>query len=171
MKTMKLFRNLFIIFILLFIFVGFMSKAFIESTYTSISKSEIISDIPKIEIIEAKVTNVNGFMIAKITNNSQEMLDDKYIKLDFFSKNDNNIGTKYLKINNLNKNEAKEFKLDYKFDGVKKIKGEIVEDAPEMQNVSLLSELSSEERMGLTFASLIITYYMPVGFIFKLLPI
>ena len=101
MKTMKFFRNLLILFIFIFIFVNIVSRLLLQSTYNKISELEVISENPLIEIIEAKANKVGGMLIAKITNNTGEVIDNQYIKLDFLSKYGNNLGTKYLKVNNL----------------------------------------------------------------------
>lgn len=169
MKTMKLFKNLFILFIFIFVFVSYMSDAFIMSTYTLISKSEVISESPKIEILEARSTNINGFVIARITNNTGSKIDNQYIKLDFFSKYDNNLGTKYLKINNLEVNESQEFKLDYKYEGVTKIIGTVVEELPD-SSYEFSYQLTESDKLALFVGGLIVTYYMPARFLFKMFP-
>ncbi len=170
MNTMHQFKQYLICFILLFIFVGYMSKAFIASTYIPIRNIEITSESPKIEIMEAKSTNVNGFVVAKITNNTSSVIDNKYIKLDFFSKHDNILGSKYLKVSNLDIDDTAQFKLDYKFDGVKSIKGNVVDALPDGENINISLELTREEKLALTIGALIVTYYMPVGFLFDLFP-
>lgn len=168
MKTMKLFRNLFILFIFMFVFVSYMSHAFVMSTYTLISKAEVVSEYPKIEILEARSTNINGFVIARITNNTKSKIDNQYIKLDFFSKYDNNLGTKYLKINNLDVGESQEFKLDHKFEGVTKIVGTLVDELPESYTFSY--KLSDTDKLALFVGGLIVTYYMPARFLFGIFP-
>lgn len=168
MNTMKLFRNLFILFILLFIFVSYMSDAFIKSTYTLISKAEVLTESPKIEIIEARSTNINGFLRAKITNNTDKEIDNKYIKLDFFSKHDNNLGTKYLKIKDLSINETKEFRLEHNYQGVEKITAEIIDKVPETYKFNY--ELSNTDKLALFVGGLIVTYYMPARFLFGIFP-
>lgn len=168
MKTMKLFRNLFIIFVLLFLFVSYMSHAFVQSTYTLISKDETLLDSPKIEIIEARSTNINGYIKAKITNNTNSKIDNKYIKLDFFSKYGNNLGTKYLKINNLEIGSSKEFKLDHTYEGVDKITAIITDDVPDSYKFNY--ELSNTDKLALFVGGLIVTYYMPARFLFGLFP-
>lgn len=171
MKTMKLFKQLFICFILLYIFVSYMSNALIMSTYTLISQSETVSELPKLEIVEAKSTNVNGFVIGRITNNTNNVIDEKYIKLDFYSEHDNNIGTKYLKVENLDIEDSKEFKVKHRFWGVARIEGEILEELPKSQTANLLEELSDKDKFAIAVGGLIVTYYMPARFLFGLFPI
>ena len=171
MKTMKLFKQLFICFMLLFIFVSYMSNALIMSTYTLISQSEVVSESPKVEIVEAKSTNVNGFVIGKITNNTDSIIDGKYIKLDFYSEHDNNIGTKYLKVENLDIDDSKEFKVKHRFWGVTRVEGEILDEIPESQTAGLLEELSDRDKFAIAIGGLIVTYYMPARFLFGLFPI
>lgn len=168
MKTMTLFKNLFLLFIFMFVFVTYMSHALLMSTYTLISESEVINESPKIEILEARASSINGFVIAKITNNTEAKIDNEYIKLDFFSKYDNNLGTKYLKVSNLGIEESQEFKLDHTYEGVTKVVGTVVEELDPSYNVSY--QLSDTEKFALGVGTLIVTYYMPARFLFGLFP-
>lgn len=168
MKTMKLFRNLFIIFVLLFIFVSVMSEAFIKSTYTLIGENIVVSESPKIEILEARSTNVNGFVKAKITNNTDKDINNQYIKLDFFSKYDNNLGTKYLKVDNLKVGESKNFELEHKYEGAQRVTAEITDKIPETYTFNY--KLSDTDKLALFIGGLIVTYYMPARYLFGLFP-
>ena len=170
MARMKFFRNLLIFFIFIFIFVTYMSEQFIRSTYDSISANQIISDSPKIEIIEAKSTNINGFVKAKITNNTENEIDNQYIKLDFFSKHDNNLGTKYLKVDNLSVNEVKEFIVQHKYHGVRRVEGTVITEATALELKSFTYTLSDTDKLALFVGGLIVTYHLPARYLFGLWP-
>ena len=55
---------------------------------------------PNITIEQAKATYVNGYVNGKIKNNTEETINEKYIKFEFSTLRDVNIGNKYLKIEN-----------------------------------------------------------------------
>ena len=172
MSRMKFFRNLLLLFIFLFIFVEFMTHQFIKSTYIPIYKEdEAILESPKIEIIDAKSTNMNGYLKAKITNNTDNSIKDKYIKLDFFSKYNNNLGTKYLKINNLNIGETKEFELMHKYQGVKKIVADIVDESPiTSETMEFSLNLTKYQKLALLAGGLISLYFMPARYLWGWFP-
>lgn len=171
MSRMKFFRNLLLLFIFLFIFVEVMTHEFIKSTYVPIHEDETVLESPKIEIIEAKSTNMNGYLKAKITNNTDSAIKDKYIKLNFFSKYNNNLGTKYLKINNLDMGETKEFELMHKYQGVKKIVADIVDESPiTSASMDLSFNLTKYHKLAILAGGLISLYFIPARYLWGWFP-
>jgi hypothetical protein len=55
-----------------------------------------------INIKEAKSTNVNGYLIAEVTNNSDVAISEAYVKVMLYSKSDVLAVQKYLEIDDLN---------------------------------------------------------------------
>lgn len=126
MKSLKKFTMYIIILLALYIFVSLASFGFINKAYKNIGDYEILTKSPKIEIIESKATYVNGYVIAKVTNNTGVEIDKTYLKLDLYTENDNYLGTKYNEIKDFSGNEVLEVKTSFKFNGVDHYKVSLV---------------------------------------------
>ena len=65
---------------------------YINGTYKAIEDSKIEVENPNITIEQAKATYVNGYVNGKIKNNTEETINEKYIKFEFSTLRDVNIG-------------------------------------------------------------------------------
>lgn len=54
-------------------------------------------ETPQVTVNVAEATNVNGNVKGTIKNTTEERVTDKYLRFDFYTPRDVNIGTKYLK--------------------------------------------------------------------------
>lgn len=106
--------------ILLFIFVTVGVYVCVKSMYTPIPKFEVQVVSPAIKIEEAKATNVNGYVKGTVQNNTQEEINGKYIKFDFYNKKDEISGTEYIEIETLKANETKTYEVQFKYDNIEK---------------------------------------------------
>ena len=68
-------------------------------------KYEVNIEAPQVTINVAEASNVNGNVKGTIKNTTQEKITDKYIRFDFYTPREVNVGTKYLKIDGLEVNE------------------------------------------------------------------
>lgn len=113
---------LFVLLMILFaIFTDYMVKVGLRNTYKTMT-GEIKTVSPEITIIEAKTTDVNGYVNGKIKNNSGEDIKEIDIKLELYSKRNVNLGTENLKITDLKNNEEKEFSINFRYSNVNKYK-------------------------------------------------
>jgi hypothetical protein len=117
-NRMKNFFTYLLMGILLFVFVDILSFGYIYSTYKPIEQYEIAVTTPNVTVEKAKTTNVNGFVKGEITNNGITTIANQYLKFDFYSERDVKVGTKYLKLENIQQDEQQEYKVQYKFDNV-----------------------------------------------------
>ena len=76
----------------------------------------------------AQSTSVNGRIYGDVTSTEKNNLNGKYMKVDIFNKRDKLIGTKYLKLENLNLNEPRKFAVNFTADNIKKYEIDIVDD-------------------------------------------
>ena len=67
-----------------------------------------------VEVTDARASNVNGQLNYKITNNSNEKIDDQYVKLDLYSKQGLLSATEYIKVSDLNPGESKDYNVKFK---------------------------------------------------------
>lgn len=91
----------------------------INNIYEDIGNYQYInSSNIEITLNEAKATSINGYIKGTIKNNSNSNIKEEYLKIDFYSERKVNMGTKYIKIENLKANESTEFNIDFKFSNV-----------------------------------------------------
>lgn len=157
-KTLKLFLQFGAIFIILYFFLDFLTFAYVKSTYKPINDYEIEINSPKIEITEAKATYINGYVKGKVNNNTGEDMDNLYVKINFYSERDVDLGTRFAKIENLKKGESKEFEIKFKYQDVKSFKVNVTNEAviEEGKDLQIFDGFTS---IAVIFASLIFIRY------------
>lgn len=133
MSRMKTFFKYFLAFIILYIIVDIGSYMTLKSTYIARKDYEVNMENPQVTVSEFKSTVLNGYVNGTIINNTGEIITGKALKLDYYSKNDVLMGTKYFKVDNLLIDEKLDFESRFNFDNVTKLKISIV-DSLEMQN-------------------------------------
>ena len=133
-----------LIFAILFVFSNLMIYLYINGTYKTIENCEINVENPKISIDKAKATYVNGYVNGKIKNESNEPITNKYIKLEFSTLRDVNIGNKYVKIENLEPEQELEYKVNFKYQDIKKLKISVADEA-EVKNATEQEFVIDEE--------------------------
>lgn len=138
MGTMKKFFKYFLVFIVFFFASTYFSNKLILSTYKP-KKIDMDFETPAVEISEAKATSINGYIKGRITNNSGETLTGKYIKADFYSPRGINIGTRYIKLDDLNPGESANINERVKFNNIDSVKLSFI-DQEDKPNEKLLIE-------------------------------
>ena len=88
----------------------------------------------EIDDIEARASNVNGFMSFKITDNSQDG-KLKYAKVDLYNKKGNLVATKYIPLDNLDENKQKEIAIKIKGQEIKNYKISVIDELPDKSNI------------------------------------
>lgn len=150
MARMKTFRMWVLIIIGFYIYSTIITNILLKNTYKNIN-GEVIINSPKIEIIEAKAGKNSGDIKGIITNDTDEIIDKKYIKIDFYSKLNTKSGIEYIEISNLNENEKREFSKDFTLKNVQKYEvsfvNEILEDRKEKENNFIFSLNNIAEKL------------------------
>lgn len=123
-----------------FIFSQVMIYVAINTTYKYKNIEIKTSTITEAEV---QATSINGFAKGKIVNNTQSDIENKYIKLECYSKNDVLMGTKYIKIDKIPTNEEQEFEVRFNYSKVDNAKIEIIDEIP--QNVTEEQTISDPE--------------------------
>lgn len=144
MARMKTFFIYFLLVIAFFIFSQIMIYIAINTTF-KYKNIEIKSTLPM--HVEVQATSINGFAKGKVINNTQNDIQNKYIKIECYSKHNILMGTKYIEIDKLNAKEEKEFEVHFNFNKVDRAVIDIVdEDYIEEQNVKEEEKMSDQER-------------------------
>lgn len=114
----------FYLFSMIFIYIG------LNARYNNIDSNGEVPGNVKIELAQA--TSVNGRIFGKITSTEADNLNGKYLKVDIFSKRDELIGTKYLKLDNLKLNEPNRFAVYFSAQNIKKYSVDILDYSEEL---------------------------------------
>ena len=153
MKRLKTFLKYALCIAVFWFLSDFLIYMGINGTYKAIETRTMIES-PNINVAEAKATYVNGYVKGNIYNNTDNSINDKFVKMDFYSKRNVNLGTKYVKIENLESKKTQDFEMWFKYTDVNYCNISIVDSA---ENVTQEAFLSQETK-----------YYMVLGFLFTL---
>jgi len=117
MKRMRTFLIYALLIAALWIFSDIVIYLSINGTYKN-KEAKVYVSSPEVTITENKATYVNGVVKGIIKNNTEKIIDGVYLKIDMYSPRDVNLGTKYIKIDNLKQNQVRDFEMGYKFTDV-----------------------------------------------------
>ena len=166
MGRLKTFRTYIVLIIVFYLFTMIITFIGLNATYKNINLTE---DLPEgLSINLAQATSVNGRIYGEVLSSEQNNLEGKYIKVDIFTKKGNDMGTKYIKIENTNINEPKKFAVFFTADNIKYYTIEVLDDTEEVRKQSdLVKELfgdvfTEEELKAVAILTLIIglVYYV-----------
>lgn len=131
MSRLKTFFMYFLIVLLFFIFSNVMIKAFLRVSFYDMKSYDIKVENAFVDITEAKASNRNGYIKGTIKNTSNDIIQDKYLKVTLISKNNLDIGEKYIHIDKLEPEQIKKFEITFDYDNVKTFKIEMTDTKPE----------------------------------------
>lgn len=140
MKRMKTFFIYALLIAAFWIFSNLIIYISVNGTYRDKDTKVYVSS-PEIIISESKATYINGYVKGSIKNNTEEIINNKYLKIDMYSARNVNLGTKYIKIDNLQLNATQEFEMWYKFTDVNYV---IITTTDDVQNVETDAFLSQK---------------------------
>ena len=144
MARMKTFFIYFLLVVAFFIFSQVMIYIALNTTF-QYKNIELKTTIPM--EVEVQATSVNGFAKGKIINNTESEIQNKYIKIECYSKHNTLMGTKYIEIGKLNAKEEKEFEVHFNFDRVDRAVIDVVDERVlEEQNVPEEEKTSDKEK-------------------------
>src|SRR5574344_1588681 len=131
MSTMKMFIKYLILFLLLYVFVNIVSYAAIRTSYGNITDYNIEFSEPTVTINEAKTTQMNGYVKGNVKNSTSEAIQNKYIKIDFITKNNNVLTSKYIDVYQLGAGQSKDFNIKYEAEKITSFKMYLTDNKPE----------------------------------------
>lgn len=115
---------LYIVLLVVFaLFSNFLIAVGLNANYKEIERKQ--DDLTQVEIYQAEATKVNG-RIRGYINNKDNPVEQKYLKLDFYSARDVNMGSKYIEIDN--KQEEMPFEAFFKLNNVSYYKVSLVNE-------------------------------------------
>lgn len=138
MSTLKTFAKYAIWLILFWVLSDILIYYGINSTYKAISNK---GENPKqVTINSAEATKVNGRIIGKVSNDEENDLSGKFLKIDLYAENGNLLATEYEEIGNLRANEVKSFETYFKMQDVKSYRITVVEQKEENTDGVFMTE-------------------------------
>ena len=142
MDKVKKFFKYIIGIILLTVFTNLCTYLGFNATYKNIDKTE---DLPsEIEVKLSQATKVCGRIYGEVTSSADNDLDGKYIKTNIYTDLGTLVGTKYIKIKDINLNETKKFAINFQAENVEFYNISIVdnpESIEENENIFIDDEL------------------------------
>lgn len=128
----------------------------INTTYSNVD-TKVFAISPEITIGQSEATYVNGFIKGSIRNNTEGIINDKYLKIDLYSPRDVKLGTKYVKIDNLEQNKYQEFEMWYKFTDVEYANITVTDDVIDASEEEFISQ---ETATYLVLGTVLVLYFM-----------
>lgn len=155
MSRMKTFLKYAILIILFFIFSEIMININIETTYRNIGRKDNLSQVT---VYQAKATKVNGRIKGTIKNDTENKIEYKYIKVDFYSERDVLLGTKYIDVSAMRENETQNLELYFKLQDVDYYEMSFTNEKTENEITLLPEDLTLSEIRWLTFLGLLLVF-------------
>ena len=128
----------------------------INTTYAT-KDTRVYSISPEIIIGDSKATYVNGYVKGSIKNNTDSVINNKYLKIDLYSARDVNLGCKYVKIENLEPDKYQDFEMWYKFTDVDYVNIYVTDN---IENAIEEEFLSQETATHLLLGTVLILYFI-----------
>jgi len=156
MKRLKKFLLYAVMIAGLWIFSDILIYISLNSTYRN-TEARVYTNFPEIIVGRSRATYVNGYIKGGIKNNTDAIINNKYLKIDMYSPRDVKLGTKYVEISNLKPNEYTDFEMWYKFTDVEYV---TITTTDNINGVSEEEFLSQETATYLIFGTLLVLYFI-----------
>ena len=151
MSRMKTFLKYLMIVIAFYVFSNIMINAFLKVSYVDMHDYEINVDQVFIDVSEAKTAKRNGYIKGIVKNNTDVIVENKYLKFSMLSKNGNVLGEKYIRIDKIEPEQLRKFELKFEYDNVKSFKIEMTDTKPEEQDFIELIKSNAKDLYNLKF--------------------
>lgn len=156
MKRMKTFLIYALLIIAFWLFSDILIYISINGAYASVD-TRVYTNSPEIVVGQSKATYVNGYVKGGIKNNTDGIINNKYLKIDMYSPRDVKLGTKYVEINNLQPNEFRNFEMWYKFTDVDYVTITTTDNANNAKEEEFISQ---ETATYLVVGTLLVLYFL-----------
>ncbi len=155
MKRMGTFLKYVIWVVLFYIFSQLMIFLNLETTYQNIGRKD---NIEQITVYQAEATKVNGRIKGTITNNTENKITNKYIRIDLYSERDVFLGSRYIDISDIKENEVRNLEIYFKAQDVDYYEIKLVDEKEQGELPELLKDLTREQVVWGTFLTLLILW-------------
>ena len=159
MGRLKTFRKYILWIIGFYLFSIVLTYIGINAMYKDI---HYIGEIPEgIGIKLSQATSINGRIYGEVMSTDENNLEGKYIKVDIFAQGGEEIGYKYIKIENTKKDEPKKFTVFFHAGDIKYYTINVLDDTEEVRKDYELSKeykkiFTEPEKKGVVIVSIVI---------------
>lgn len=160
MARMKVFLRYLIIFVIVYFVLDFFTYRYLVNSYKNIKTYEIVAEKPEVKVKEAKSTPMNGYIVAEVKNTTGEKIDKTNVKIDLYNKRGNNLGTKYVKLENFNENETREFRINFRANNIVHFEVTFTDENVDIEIEKQAKELQETVNKWLPFAGLVALFCM-----------
>lgn len=115
MSRLKTFLIYALILVGFIIFSEFLINVSLNSSYHQIGRKD---NLDQVNVYQAEATKVNARIKGTITNNEENPINKKYVRIDIYSERDINVATKYIDVENLEVGSKQEFALYFRAEDV-----------------------------------------------------
>ena len=133
MARLKTFLVYALLIVAISIFSNVMLYMYTKTAYYPIEKYEILCSVPEVTITKAEANYMCGKIGGQVTNHTTESLDGKYLKLSVYSTHDVCLGSKYIKLNNLEPEATKDFEVQFNYENSAYFTVDMVETTEEIK--------------------------------------
>ena len=123
----KLFRY-FILFLAFFFVIGLLTNLEMKEHFNNEPKYTVNVESPKIEVKENKASYTSGYIKGSITNDTKELITNKYLQFDFYDKDGIYKGTESKEIRIFNVSEKIPFDIEFRYENIDKIDIKFVDE-------------------------------------------
>jgi len=156
MKTMKKFLIYALLIAAFWLVSDILIYFAINSTFNSVD-TKVYTNSPEIVIEESKATFINGVVKGSIKNNTDSIINNKCLKIDMYSPRNINLGTKYVKIENLQPNTNQNFEMWYEYTEVDNVIITVTDEPVDIVENQFISQKIS---LSLFVGKLLLLYFM-----------
>ena len=130
METLKRFRMYLLMFIGFFILMTVLTNFLMRDDYKNINY-EVRTESPVIAVTECKAAYSNGYIKGSVTNNTEELINLKYLQINLYDEDGVYLGSEYKELKLFNINETINFDISYNHLNVNKATLKLVNEIPD----------------------------------------
>ena len=143
MDRMKTFLKYILAIIIFFFFSNFLIYMSLETTYQNIGRKD---NLQQVTIYQAQATKVNGRIKGTIYNDSNNLITDRYLKINLYSERGNLLGTKYIDLLGIRENETRNLEVYFKIQDVDYYEISFTEEKEEQEKLpEMVKDLTKEQ--------------------------
>lgn len=155
METLKKFRLYLIMFIALFIVITLLTNLTMRDEYKNIKNIVINIQSLEVKVTECKVKSSSGYIKGSVTNNSNEIIPLKYLKINLYDKDDVYLGSEYKELKSFYPKETINFDIKCNYMHIEKVTIDLVDEIPDAV-IAFLNDIEDEQvRIALPIASIL----------------
>ena len=115
MDTVKKFIKYALWVIIGYILVNILTYGIVANTYHNVNNYDILMESPSVTVTKSKATRINGYIIGNVTNNTDALIFEKYLRINFYNEHGQYVGSNYVELNNFQSGKTLEFRTNYNY--------------------------------------------------------